>query len=224
MLRPGGILGVVDFYVSRAGSRRRGCARHGALTRVVLAALVRPRRGPPPTRPTCPPCAACCRTIGCCEERRGPSPTCRACGSPTTSSSAARPATARRGVTECRSVRSIFLSDIHLGTRACQAERLLDFLREYESEHLFLVGDIVDFWAMSRGIYWSAAQNTVVQKILKRARHGVRVVFIPGNHDEALREYVGTSLRRHPGGRRSTSTRPPTAGATCCCTATSSTR
>jgi UDP-2,3-diacylglucosamine pyrophosphatase LpxH len=88
-------------------------------------------------------------------------------------------------------VRSIFLSDIHLGTRGCQAENLLAFLRHYETEHLFLLGDIVDFWAMHRSIHWSAAQNTVVQKILRRARHGVRVVLIPGNHDEALREYVG---------------------------------
>jgi UDP-2,3-diacylglucosamine pyrophosphatase LpxH len=91
-------------------------------------------------------------------------------------------------------VRSIFLSDIHLGTRACQAGRLVDFLREYESEHLFLVGDIVDLWAMSRGVYWSAAQNTFVQKVLKRARHGSQVIFVPGNHDEALREYVDTSF------------------------------
>lgn len=92
-----------------------------------------------------------------------------------------------------RKVRSIFLSDIHLGTRACQAERLLSFLREYESEHLFLVGDIVDFWAMSRNsIYWSTSQNTVVQKILKRSRHGTEVIFVPGNHDEGLREYVDT--------------------------------
>jgi UDP-2,3-diacylglucosamine pyrophosphatase LpxH len=91
-------------------------------------------------------------------------------------------------------VRSIFLSDIHLGTRACQAESLLDFLREYDSKHLFLVGDIVDFWAMSRSINWSTSQNTVVQKVLKRARHGVDVVFVPGNHDEALREYVNTSF------------------------------
>ncbi len=91
-------------------------------------------------------------------------------------------------------VRSIFLSDIHLGTRACQAGRLLSFLRHYESEHLYLVGDIVDFWAMSRGIYWSRQQNTVIQKVLKRARHGTQVVFVPGNHDEALREYVGTSF------------------------------
>ncbi len=91
-------------------------------------------------------------------------------------------------------VRTIFLSDIHLGTRACQAERLLSFLRCYHSEKIFLVGDIVDFWAMSRSIHWTAAQNTFVQKILKRARHGVEVLFIPGNHDEALRGYVGTSF------------------------------
>ena len=94
-----------------------------------------------------------------------------------------------------RRVRSIFLSDIHLGTRACQAERLLAFLKAYDSPRLFLVGDIIDFWAMkSRGVYWSEAQNTVVQKILKRARHDVDVVFIPGNHDEAVREHFGTSF------------------------------
>ncbi len=91
-------------------------------------------------------------------------------------------------------VRSIFLSDVHLGTRACQADSLLEFLREYDSEYLFLVGDIVDFWVLSRGVYWSTAQNTVVQKILKRARHGTRVVLVPGNHDEALREHVGVSF------------------------------
>ena len=91
-------------------------------------------------------------------------------------------------------VRSLFLSDIHLGTRACQADKLVDFLREFPADNLFLVGDIVDFWAMSRGIHWSAAQNTFVQKILRRARHGERVLFIPGNHDEALREYLGSSF------------------------------
>ncbi len=91
-------------------------------------------------------------------------------------------------------VRAIFLSDIHLGTRGCQAERLLEFLRCYESEYLYLVGDIVDFWAMSRGIVWTAQQNTVVQKILRRARHGQHVFLIPGNHDEALREYGGVSF------------------------------
>jgi len=91
-------------------------------------------------------------------------------------------------------VRSIFISDVHLGTRACQADRLLDFLRDYESENLFLIGDIIDFWSMNRGIHWTPAQNTVVQKILRRARHGQRVMLIPGNHDEAMREYDGVSF------------------------------
>ena len=91
-------------------------------------------------------------------------------------------------------VRTLFLSDIHLGTRACQADRLLDFLREYSAERTYLIGDIIDFWAMSRSIHWSSAQNTVVQKFLRRARHGEQVVFIPGNHDEALRDYYGIAF------------------------------
>jgi UDP-2,3-diacylglucosamine pyrophosphatase LpxH len=91
-------------------------------------------------------------------------------------------------------VRSIFLSDIHLGTRACQADQLLSFLRHHQAEQIYLVGDIVDFWSLSRGIYWPELHNTFVQKILKRARHDVRVVFVPGNHDEALREYAGTDF------------------------------
>ena len=91
-------------------------------------------------------------------------------------------------------VRSIFLSDIHLGTRACQAERLLAFLRAYEAEHVYLLGDIIDFWSLGRGIYWPSLHNTFVQKMLKRARHQVKVVFVPGNHDEALREYVGSNF------------------------------
>ena len=91
-------------------------------------------------------------------------------------------------------VRSIFVSDVHLGTRGCQADRLLEFMRDYDSEYFFLVGDIIDFWAMSRGINWSPAQNTVVQKILRRARQGQKVIFIPGNHDELLREYDGVSF------------------------------
>lgn len=92
-------------------------------------------------------------------------------------------------------VRAIFVSDVHLGTPACQAGALLEFLKAYESEYLFLVGDIVDFWAMRRrGVHWSEEQNTLVQKILKRARHEVRVVFVPGNHDEAAREHAGTTF------------------------------
>ena len=91
-------------------------------------------------------------------------------------------------------VRAIFISDVHLGTRACQAESLLAFLREHESEYLYLLGDIIDFWAMSRSVQWAGAHNTVVQKVLRRARHGCKVFFIPGNHDEALREYAGVAF------------------------------
>lgn len=92
-------------------------------------------------------------------------------------------------------VRSIFLSDIHLGTKACQAHHLLEFLKEYSSENVFLLGDIVDLWSMKRGgVYWTIDQNTFVQKMLRRARHGEKVIFIPGNHDEAMREHVGTSF------------------------------
>ncbi|HVC49972.1 MAG TPA: UDP-2,3-diacylglucosamine diphosphatase [Burkholderiales bacterium] len=91
-------------------------------------------------------------------------------------------------------VRSIFLSDIHLGTRACQAGQLLAFLRAYESEYIFLIGDIIDLWAMSRSVYWPQSHNTVIQKLLRRARHGDKIFLIPGNHDEALREYIGLSF------------------------------
>ncbi len=97
-------------------------------------------------------------------------------------------------VTGAIKVRTLFLSDIHLGSRACRAAELLDFLKEYDAERIYLVGDIVDFWAMSRSIYWPALHNTVIQKILKKARHKVAVFLIPGNHDEALREYVGSSF------------------------------
>ena len=92
------------------------------------------------------------------------------------------------------SVRSLFISDIHLGTKACQADRLLEFMRCYEAENVFLLGDIIDFWAMRRSINWTPAQNTFVQKILRRARRGERIVFIPGNHDEVLRRYLGIVL------------------------------
>lgn len=91
-------------------------------------------------------------------------------------------------------VRAVFISDVHLGTRACQADKLLEFLREYESQYVYLLGDIVDFWAMNRSIQWAPSHNTVVQKVLRRARHGAQVFFIPGNHDEALREYAGVSF------------------------------
>lgn len=87
--------------------------------------------------------------------------------------------------------RSIWISDVHLGTRGCKAEFLLDFLKHTESDHLFLVGDIVDGWRLKKAWYWPQAHNDVVQKIMRRARKGVHVYYIPGNHDEAARDYVG---------------------------------
>ena len=88
--------------------------------------------------------------------------------------------------------RTLFISDVHLGTRGCQAERLLDFLRWHEADTIYLVGDIVDGWQLRSGWYWPQAHNDVVQKLLRKARKGARIVYVPGNHDEFLRDYFGT--------------------------------
>ena len=89
-------------------------------------------------------------------------------------------------------VRTLFLSDIHLGTRGCQAERLLEFLRHYDTATLYLVGDIVDGWQLKSAWYWPQSHNDVVQKLLRQVRKGVHLRYIPGNHDEFLRDYYGT--------------------------------
>ena len=91
-------------------------------------------------------------------------------------------------------IRALFLSDIHLGSRACQAERLLSFLKRYDCRTIFLLGDIVDFWALKRVVYWPESHNTVVQKLLRLARHGVEIFYIPGNHDEALKSYFDSAF------------------------------
>ncbi len=88
-------------------------------------------------------------------------------------------------------MRAVFVSDIHLGTAGCQAEALLDFLKHHPCENLYLVGDIVDGWQLRRRWFWPQAHNDVVQKLLRRARKGTRVVFIPGNHDEFARHFIG---------------------------------
>jgi UDP-2,3-diacylglucosamine pyrophosphatase LpxH len=90
-----------------------------------------------------------------------------------------------------RRVRTLFISDIHLGTAGCQAEALLAFLKAYPSDYLYLVGDIVDGWQLRRRWFWPQAHNDIVQKLLRRARKGCKVVFIPGNHDEFARGFVG---------------------------------
>jgi len=88
-------------------------------------------------------------------------------------------------------VRSVWISDVHLGTPGCQARALLDFLKTVESDSLYLVGDIIDGWQLRRSWYWPQAHNDVVQKLLRKARKGTRVVFVPGNHDEFARKYLG---------------------------------
>ena len=90
-----------------------------------------------------------------------------------------------------RKYRTVFISDVHLGTKGCQAELLLDFIRHIECDTLYLVGDIVDGWKLRSGWHWPQAHNDVVQKILRMARKGVRVVYVPGNHDDRIREFIG---------------------------------
>jgi len=86
--------------------------------------------------------------------------------------------------------KSIFISDVHLGTKGCQANKLLEFFKNSRSENLYLVGDIIDVWAMQKTFYWPQEHNDVIQKILRKARHGTNVFYITGNHDEMLRKFI----------------------------------
>jgi len=90
-----------------------------------------------------------------------------------------------------RHYRAVFISDVHLGTRGCQAELLLDFIRHMECETLYLVGDIIDGWKLKGGWYWPQSHNDVVQKVLRLARKGVDVIYVPGNHDDRVRDFCG---------------------------------
>ena len=90
--------------------------------------------------------------------------------------------------------RSIWISDVHLGTRACKAEFLLDFLQHVECQQLYLVGDIIDFWHMKRGLRWPTLHNRVIQQVMCMAASGTQVIYVPGNHDELFRDYLGTSF------------------------------
>ena len=87
--------------------------------------------------------------------------------------------------------RSIFISDIHLGYHGCRAPELLEFLRQSRTDNLFLVGDIVDLISLNRSFYWPQSHNDVVRTLLGKAKHDTRIVYIPGNHDAAFREYCG---------------------------------
>jgi UDP-2,3-diacylglucosamine pyrophosphatase LpxH len=88
-------------------------------------------------------------------------------------------------------LRTVFVSDIHLGFKGCSAELLLDFLHSVEMEYLFLVGDIIDVWNMKKGMFWPQSHNNVLRTILGKAKRGTKVIFVPGNHDEVFREFDG---------------------------------
>ena len=87
--------------------------------------------------------------------------------------------------------RTVWISDLHLGTKGCKAEFLLNFLRHVESEKLYLVGDIVDGWRLKKNWFWPQTHNDVVQKLLRKARKGTEVIYVTGNHDEAFRDFSG---------------------------------
>lgn len=93
---------------------------------------------------------------------------------------------------ERRTFRTLFISDVHLGSKGCQAELLLDFLRYHRADTIYLVGDIIDGWRLKKNWYWPQKHNDVVQKLLRLGRKGAKIVYLPGNHDEFLRDYLGT--------------------------------
>lgn len=103
----------------------------------------------------------------------------------------ADPATEEQGSNKYR---TIWISDIHLGTPGCQADALLHFLKHNESDTLYLVGDIIDGWQLRKSWFWPQSHNDVIQKVLRKARKGTQVVFIPGNHDEAARQFAGMTF------------------------------
>lgn len=90
--------------------------------------------------------------------------------------------------------RTIWLSDVHLGTRGCKAEYLLDFLKYHEADTIYLVGDIIDGWRLKKSWYWPQTHNDVVQKLLRQVRKGVKVIYVPGNHDEFARDFEDLSF------------------------------
>lgn len=99
-----------------------------------------------------------------------------------------------RLVPEQLKLRTVWISDIHLGYKDCKAAFLLDFLERIDCETLYLVRDIIDIWSLSRSFHWPAEHNQVIRTIMRKARDGVRVIYIPGNHDRVFRDYVGEAF------------------------------
>jgi UDP-2,3-diacylglucosamine pyrophosphatase LpxH len=93
-----------------------------------------------------------------------------------------------------RRYRTIWISDIHLGTRGCNDRMLIDFLDHVDSQYLYLVGDIIDGWRMKKRFYWPERHNAIVRRVMKRAKRGTEVIYIPGNHDEMFRQFAGMNF------------------------------
>ncbi len=104
------------------------------------------------------------------------------------------PAAPEKGGPERHKYRTIWISDVHLGTKGCNAEMLIDFLDRTDSETMYLVGDIIDGWRLKKKFYWPAEHNDIVWRIMKRAKRGTRIVYIPGNHDEMFRQFTGLNF------------------------------
>src|ERR1700744_4168355 len=98
-------------------------------------------------------------------------------------------------------LRTVFISDIHLGYKGCSADLLLDFLDNVEMKTLFLVGDIIDVWSMKKSMFWPQSHNKVLRTIRGKGKRGTKVIFVPGNHDEGVRDFDGAvfgNLEIHP--------------------------
>ncbi len=107
-----------------------------------------------------------------------------------------------RQVDRRKRYRTIWISDVHLGTRGCNSDMLIDFLDHVDSDTMYLVGDIIDGWRLKKKFYWPQAHNDIVRRIMKRAKRGDRIIYVPGNHDEMFRQFTGMNfggveIRRH---------------------------
>ncbi|TNE50766.1 MAG: UDP-2,3-diacylglucosamine diphosphatase, partial [Sphingomonadales bacterium] len=105
-----------------------------------------------------------------------------------------KPATPEPTGHERRRFRTIWISDVHLGTKGCNAQLLIDFLDHTDSDVMYLVGDIIDGWRLKKKFYWPAEHNDIIWRVLKRAKRGTRIVYIPGNHDEMFRQFTGLNF------------------------------
>ncbi len=105
-----------------------------------------------------------------------------------------KPRVPERRLEERRTYRTIWISGVHLGTKGCNHELLIDFLDHTDSDTMYLVGDIIDGWRLKKKVYWPPEHSDIVWRILKRAKRGTRIIYIPGNHDEMVRPFSGMNF------------------------------